>query len=129
MFEEARALGHEGLVIKDPHQKYTGSKVKGWFKLKPKETQDGIITGFVEGTEGKANAYKYVGFIVQLEDGTTCNATGISKQLMDLITADPSEYLGRYVEIERMESTGEGNSRHPHFKCFRDLESAKGIKS
>ncbi len=129
LFADACASGYEGLVVKDPHQKYTGSKVRGWFKLKPKETQDGVVVEFVWGAEGKANTGKIVGFVVQLEDGTTCNATGITQDLMEQVTIKPAAYMGRYVEIERMESTGEGNSRHPHFKCFRDLESAKGIKS
>ncbi len=129
LFEGAKEEGFEGVVVKDPGQKYTGSKVKGWFKLKPKETQDGTIIDFVHGTVGKANEGLVVGFVVKLEDGTTCNATGLTQDLMHQVTMNHGAYLYRYVEVERMESTGEGNSRHPHFKRFRDLDHAKGVKA
>ncbi len=129
LFDEAKLNGFEGVVVKDPGQKYTGSKVKGWFKLKPKETVDGVIVDFVYGDADKANAGLVVGFVVKLEDGTRCNATGIKAPLMREVSTNRELYRGRYVEVERMESTGAGNSRHPHFKCFRDMEGAKGIKS
>jgi ATP-dependent DNA ligase len=128
-FDFARTQQLEGCVIKDPGQEYTGGKVQGWWKMKPKETADGKIIGFVYGTEGKANEGLVVGFEVALEDGTTCQATGLTQALMKQVTHDQASYLGRYVEITRMESTGKGNSRHPKYKCFRDMPGAEGIKS
>jgi ATP-dependent DNA ligase len=127
--ERNRLNGFEGSVVKDPSQEYTPGKVQGWWKLKPKETHDGVITGFVSGTEGKANAGLIVGFEVLLEDGTTCKATGLTQLLMRRVTDMPHYYMGRVVEVERMEASGTGASRHPKFKCFRDMAGAEGIKS
>lgn len=128
IYETARNLGFEGLVIKNPVQPYTPGKVQGWWKMKPAETLDGIITGFIDGTKGKANEGLYVGFKVKLEDGSECNADGLTKDLMAAITAHPDEYLGRYVEIQRMEASSTGASRHPKFKRFRDSTDNKGVK-
>jgi ATP-dependent DNA ligase len=121
-----REQGYEGAVIKDPSQVYQNSKVNGWFKMKPSETLDGIITGFVDGTN--SNKGKLVGFVVALENGTECRATGITKALMNEVTANPSAFLGRCVEVSAMEATAAGNTRHPKFKCFRDAEDKPGVK-
>jgi len=129
LYDLAREEGYEGIVIKDPSQTVINGKKAGWYKRKPKETVDGVITGFVLGTDGTVNEGTLVGFEVKLEDGSTCKATGLTTVLKAAITARPSDFLGRYVEVERMQSTDAGNSRHPHFKCFRDLATAKGIKS
>jgi len=129
LFEQAVADGYEGIVVKDPSQHYTANKVQGWWKMKPSETVDGVVIGFVMGEEGKANEGKIVGFEVQLEDGSKCKATGISRALMAEVSANPGLFKGRYVEVQRMQATEDGNSRHPHFKCFRDIQGAEGVKS
>lgn len=127
-FVQARSQGYEGVVVKDPSQHYTPNKVQGWWKMKPSETVDGVVTGFVMGEEGKANEGKVVGFKVKLEDNSEARATGFTKQLMYEVTTNPGDYINRYVECTRMEATDKGNSRHLHFTRFRDLEGAEGIK-
>lgn len=129
LYDAARAAGYEGVVIKNPGQHYTPNKVQGWWKLKPSETVDGIVTAFVMGEEGKANEGKVVGFVVKLEDGSTCKATGFTRQLIHEVTSNPGSYKGRYVEVSRMEATDGGASRHPSFVRFRDIEGAEGIKA
>lgn len=126
LFEAYRALGYEGAVIKDPSQVYQNSKVNGWFKMKPSVTHDGVITGFVDGTN--SNKGKLVGFVVRLEDGTECRSTGLTKALINAVTANPEAYLGRLVEVSGMEATAAGNVRHPKHKCFRDSETNPGVK-
>lgn len=125
-YELQRKLGYEGIVVKDPTQVYKPSKVNGWFKVKPSETQDGKIIGFVDGDKG--NKGKLVGFVVELEGGAEVRATGLTRELITAVTADPQSFIGRYVEVSGMEESTQGKIRHPKFKCFRDLDAAKGEK-
>jgi hypothetical protein len=90
----------------------------------------------VWGTPGLGNAGLVVGFTVELEDGTLCDATGLTRSQMLTFTAcmhgtaaDKAQVLGRYAEISYMEKTRTGSLRHPNFVRFRDLEYAPGIKS
>ncbi|MRU34910.1 ATP-dependent DNA ligase, partial [Xylella fastidiosa subsp. multiplex] len=55
LYEEKRAEGHEGLIVKDPQGIYKRGKKSGWWKLKPECEADGIIQGVNWGTEGLAN--------------------------------------------------------------------------
>ena len=54
-------------------------KCPAWFKRKPKITVGGVVTGLRYGDAGKANAGKAVGFHVDLEDGSSCTATGLTQ--------------------------------------------------
>lgn len=132
-FEFARGLKKEGAVIKTPNDGTKNGKVAGWWKLKPEDTCDGKVTGLVWGTPGLANEGKVIGFRVLLENGVETNVTGITQEQMRLFTemaaVSPNNYLGRYVEIEFMEYTGDGSLRHGNFVRFRDLEYAPGIKA
>lgn len=152
-YELTRTWGDEGGVIKDPLSGVKNGKVAGWWKLKPSDTADGKIIGLVWGTPGLANEGKVVGFTVELEDGTVCDATNISKAKMDEFTAEvkrvtlesvgiyspygmgggglacfANPFEGRYCHISYMEKTKTGSLRHPTFLNFRDLEYAQGFK-
>lgn len=131
LYKWARNNGHEGLVVKDPLGNYKRGKKSGWWKLKPLEEADGVITGLVWGTKGKANEGKVVGFEVLLESGRVVNATNISKEIMDEFTlnvktqelnGDTEAYIGWSCQINYMEETPDGSLRHPSFVCFRGTE-------
>jgi len=132
MYAGYRAKGYEGLVLKDPDLPYRNGKVTGWWKLKPDITEDGTVVGYVWGDEAKANANKIVGFEVLLESGETVRATGLTKAQMaeytDSYEDERDGKIGRYCEVKAMERTASGSLRHPSFKCWRDLDAAKGIK-
>lgn len=137
IYDECRAKGLEGAVIKHPELPYRNGKVTGWWKLKPEITEDGVVVGYVWGTEGKANEGMVVGFEVKLESGETVRATGLSKADMQDYTvvaltkpygANVPELIGRYCEVKAMERTASGKLRHPSFKCWRDLDNATGVK-
>ena len=128
-FDDARAKGEEGLVVKDPQLYVRNGKVTGQWKMKPSDTCDGRVVGLVWGTPGLGNAGKVVGFTVELEGGTLCDATGLTQAQMDEYTAQPNSTLGRYAEVSYMEKTASGSLRHPNFVQFRDLDYAQGIKS
>lgn len=131
----ARRDGYEGLVVKDPSLLYRNSKVTGWWKRKPEISEDGIVTDYVWGEEGKANEGKAVGYVVELESGETVRATGLTREQIEeatwCATVAPPErsHVGRYVEVTAMERTASGKLRHPAFKCFRDMPGAEGVKS
>ncbi|CBV65205.1 predicted DNA ligase [Salmonella phage Vi06] len=127
LYEKKRAEGHEGLIVKDPMCVYRRGKKSGWFKMKPSEEADGIITGVVWGTPGLANEGKVIGFTALLESGRVVDATNISRALMDEFTANVKEhgedyYNGWACQIAYMEETKDGNLRHPSFTCFRGTE-------
>lgn len=140
VYAQFREADLEGAVVKDPSLPPRQGKVTGWWKLKPNDTADGIITGYLWGTPGLGNDGKIIGFRVKLEDGTECNADGLTDAQKEAYTQDywahqsPPEcvcepLVGRYVEVSFMERTADGNLRHPKFKQLRDLEYAPGVKS
>lgn len=141
LYQWARDNGHEGLVVKDPLGNYKRGKKTGWWKMKPECEADGVITGLVWGTKGKANEGKVIGFEVLLESGRVVNATNISQALMDEFTGnvltdsgynsyveyqmnrcDAGYYEGWACQISYMEETPDGSLRHPSFTCFRGTE-------
>lgn len=137
LYELKREEGHEGLVIKDPMDHYKRGKKTGWWKMKPECEADGIVTGLVWGTEGKANEGKVIGFEVLLESGRVVNATNISRALMDEFTlavktqelnGDNGAYLGWACQISYMEETPDGSLRHPSWTKWRGTEADPTIK-
>ena len=133
LYEEKRAEGHEGLIVKDPQGFYLRGKKAGWWKLKPSEEADGIIQGVNWGTPGLANEGKVIGFEVLLETGRTVDANNISQALMDEFTAavkanGEDHYNGFACQVNYMEETKDGSLRHPSFTCFRGTESNPGEK-
>ena len=132
LYRQKREEGHEGLVVKDPQGIYKRGKKSGWWKLKPENEADGVVTGLVWGTEGKANEGKVIGFEVLLESGRVVNATNISRTLMDEFTlavktqelnGDDSAYIGWACQIKYMEETPDGSLRHPSFDKWRGTEA------
>lgn len=128
LYEKARSEGHEGLIVKDPFGYYQRGKKSGFWKLKPEEEADGVITEPVWGTPGLANEGKVIGFEVLLETGRVVNATNITKALMEEFTANvqsnPEYYKGWAVQITYMEATPDGSLRHPTFDKFRGTEDS-----
>lgn len=136
LYEEKRAEGHEGLVVKDPLGRYKRGKKSGMWKMKPEETIDGTVCGLVWGTPGKANEGKVIGFEVLLEDDMVVNACGLTEAQKDEFTAAVKDYPeheeffnGWQVEVLYMERFSDGSLRHPSFKCWRGTEDNPTIKS
>jgi bifunctional non-homologous end joining protein LigD len=49
MFEAARQMGLEGIVAKDRHSPYAGTRSKKWLKIKVLNEQEFVIAGYMEG--------------------------------------------------------------------------------
>ncbi|QQK88304.1 ATP-dependent DNA ligase [Providencia phage PSTRCR_120] len=134
LFDEARANGHEGLIITDPTTEYERGKKAGRWKMKPRDTVDGKVIGLLWGTEGLANEGKVIGFQVLLEDGTVVDVTGLTQSQMKEFTTNCKAfncnyYQGWYCEVDYMEKFPDGSLRHPNFKQWRGIEDAETIKS
>lgn len=132
LYEEKRADGHEGLVVKDPLGKYKRGKKSGMWKMKPSEEADGHVVRPVWGTEGLANEGMVIGFDVMLENGMEVSATNISRALMSEFTenvkSDPDYYKGWACQIAYMEETPDGSLRHPSFDQWRGTEDNPTVK-
>lgn len=49
MFDAARQMGLEGLIAKDRHSRYSGSRSQSWQKIKVNNEQEFVIIGFTKG--------------------------------------------------------------------------------
>lgn len=139
LYNEKRKEGHEGLIVKDPTGIYKRGKKSGWWKMKPENEADGVVTGLNWGTVGLANEGKVIGFQVLLENGVTVDANNISQALMDEFTKavkSQSELLGHEVnpyegfacQVAFMEYTEDGSLRHPSWDCWRGTENDPTVK-
>ena len=132
LYEEKRADGHEGLVVKDPLGRWKRGKKSGMWKMKPSEEADGHVVRPVWGTEGLANEGLVIGFDVMLENGMEVSATNISRALMSEFTenvkSDPDYYKGWACQITYMEETPDGSLRHPSFDQWRGTEDNPTVK-
>lgn len=156
LYEEKRAEGHEGLIVKDPQGIYKRGKKSGWWKMKPENEADGTVCGLVWGTEGKANEGKVIGFEVLLESGRVVSATNIPQALMDEFTKEviaysngcygdgqfpgvstlqadlqgdaANPYEGWQCQISYMEETPDGSLRHPSWTMWRGTEDNPTVK-
>lgn len=132
LYEEKRADGHEGLVVKDPLGRWKRGKKSGMWKMKPSEEADGHVVRPIWGTDGLANEGMVIGFDVMLENGMEVSATNISRALMSEFTAnvksDPDYYKGWACQITYMEETPDGSLRHPSFDQWRGTEDNPTVK-
>lgn len=101
MMREAIAEGREGLVIRQGDV---------WYKVKPKETYDVVVTGIQMGTG------KHLGRVGALITSKGKVGTGFSDaQRTDLLTC-----VGSMIEVECMSLTPGGKFRHPRFIRVRE---------
>ena len=143
LYEEKRAEGHEGLIVKDPQGIYKRGKKSGWWKMKPECEADGIVVGLNWGTPGLANEGKVIGFEVLLESGRVVSANNISQALMDEFTKAVFDYRsletaydgtpgecfhGWACQVNYMEETPDGSLRHPSFAMWRGTEADPTVK-
>ncbi|ALK86939.1 DNA ligase [Yersinia phage vB_YenP_AP10] len=143
LYEEKRAEGHEGLIVKDPQGIYKRGKKSGWWKMKPECEADGVVVGLNWGTPGLANEGKVIGFEVLLESGRVVSANNISQALMDEFTKAVFDYRsletaydgtpgecfnGWACQVNYMEETPDGSLRHPSWAMWRGTEADPTVK-
>lgn len=130
-YHRMRELGYEGAMIKTlDHLYQVGKRSQDWLKMKPEDTADGKIIGFVEAVATVPNYATGVqvgdklgragSIIVQLEDGSEARPHGIAHELGRDMLGNPQKYLGEWCEFAFMERDTQGGCRHPVFRRLRD---------
>lgn len=122
-YEERRAAGFEGAVLKRPDGLYEFKRSAAWLKMKASETVDVEITGFVEGKG------KYAGQLGALEfrhGGQTCRAGGgFSDADRRSLWRRRRGLPGLLMEVEFTEETAKGRTRHARFLRLRDHDGER----
>lgn len=98
----ARNQGFEGLIVRN-------LKTEDIFKVKPNETHDVLVTGFIPG---KGRNKGRIGAL-------TTDMGNVSSGLTDKLREDFS-IIGLTIEVECMELTKDGKFRHPRFIRIRN---------
>lgn len=130
-FEEALDAGWEGVLTKDPSEPYKFTRHFGWMKIKPSDTYDVEITGFIEGkpggkTAGILGAITYI--VPGTDDVTGKVGTGFSLELRKWIWEHQDELRHTMMEISAMKREGKGMVRLQHPR-FGKLRSHKGERA
>lgn len=116
LYNQARELGHEGLILKQKGSLYNPGKTVDWVKVKPEETVDLVCTGTYPGEKGS----KLEGLIGGLEFNYKGVKVRAGSGLTDEDRARPSEhFVGRVFEIIYHEETPDGSLREPRVKGER----------
>lgn len=119
IYRQIIEAGGEGIVLcKDFVQPYqAGKRNKLMQKLKNGLSYDLLVTGIVEGQgkyEGTLGALK-----VRFKDGKTVTVSGMTDLERKAWWRDPSQIIGRVVQIDAMTLTKTGTLREPRFKGVR----------
>ena len=122
LLEEEVANGEEGIMINICDALYEFKRTNSLLKVKKMQTMDLEITGFEEGTGRLVGTLGAI--LVRYKDGNVVKVgSGFSDEIRTLIWTEPSDFLGKIVEIQYFEETtnadGGKSLRFPIFKDFR----------
>ena len=123
-YEDCRINKHEGIILKDPAGSYDFKRSRTWMKKKPFETMDVEITGYEEGKKGKRIG-KLGAFTFQY-NGELCRAGGgYSDAQLKEFWDNREQMVGDIMEVEFMEKTAKGKTRHCNFVKLRTFKGEK----
>jgi ATP-dependent DNA ligase len=104
--QHANELGYEGLVLRQGDQ---------WIKVKPAETHDVLITGYVEG-KGKHRGR--LGYVTTTRGAVGAGFTDAEREFL-WAEAKAGVLVGQVIEVNCMQLTRDGQFRHPFFVRMR----------
>lgn len=110
--------GFEGAMVKDLDAPYKFGRGPEVMKLKAFHDVDLKIEKLIEGTgrhSGKLGSVSVVYNGVDVQVGS-----GFSDELRGSIWDNPSDFIGRMIEVRYQEETPDGSLRFPTFVCFRN---------
>lgn len=145
IYQEHRAAGHEGSMVKKLDGFYHKKKSHEWQKIKAEDTEDLPVVGVFQGEVGGKYENTIGGLIVE-RNSVEVRVSGISDAdraemwslwlktcaAVDLdpkvgykgvtlpLNGTPGSLLGRLIEVEYHEVTPDGSLRHPRFIRWRD---------
>lgn len=118
LLEDALALGFEGLMLKDVDAAYhQGKRCRAWIKMKPSQTYDCRVVGFIPGT-GRLDGT--LGSLLVTFNGKPVRVgSGMSDTLRQQIYDQQAKYIGAVAEVSCLSLTPAGSLRHPSLVCIR----------
>lgn len=121
-YNEIRAQGGEGVIVKDAQAPYVAKRSYGWMKIKDCQSLEARIVDVEKGTGKFADAAGAIvvdvdGILVKVGSGL---ADDLRREAWLTYQTNPGSILGRLVEVEYHEKTPYGSLRHPRFVKFRD---------
>lgn len=118
LLQEALRLGFEGIMLKDVDAGYyQGKRSKAWLKMKPAETYDCRVVGFIPGT-GRLDGT--LGSLLVSYNGKPVRVgSGLSDQLRQEVYDNQAKYIGALAEVSCLSKTPAGSLRHPTLVCIR----------
>jgi DNA ligase-1 len=124
LFGEFRKAGFEGLILKDPNGTYDFKRNRTWMKMKPSETMDVEITGYEEGKKGKTIGR--LGAFTFEHNGLVCKCGGgYSEDERKDFWDNRDKMIGDLIEVQFMEKTAKGRTRHCNFVKLRTYKGEK----
>jgi ATP-dependent DNA ligase len=102
----ANGLGHEGLVLR---------QADCWIKIKPEETHDVPITGFVEG---RGRHLGRLGYVTTIMGNVSSGFSDYEREVL-WAEAKAEKLVGQVIEVNCQEVTPRGQFRHPSFFRMR----------
>ena len=123
LLDEAIANKEEGVMINISDAKYEFGRTWNLMKVKKMNTLDLEVVGYEEGSGRLAGTLGALH--VRYKDGNIVKVgSGFSDELRALIWLEPSDFVGKIVEIQYFEETtnadGGVSLRFPVFKDFRN---------
>lgn len=116
LYNQARELGHEGLILKQKGSLYIPGKTVDWVKVKPEETVDLVCTGTYPGEKG-SKLESLIGGLYFDHKGVRVRAgSGLTDEDR---AREPSYFIGSVFELLYHEETPDGSLREPRVKCKR----------
>jgi ATP-dependent DNA ligase len=124
--------GGEGVILKNLRSNY--GDPRAWVKVKPVETYDVYIVGYIPAEEwsrkadGRISRTKYsekgwigaIAFSFEKEGAVVGCCSGMDEETREYLSSHQDENLGRMIEVYAQEKLPSGALRHPRFIRFRD---------
>jgi DNA ligase-1 len=124
VYGRVRLEGHEGLILKEADGFYDFKRSRTWMKMKPEETADVEIVGYTEATKGKRIG-RLKSFKVMI-DGEECQVGGgFSDDQISEFWENRDKMIGDLIEVQYMEKTAKGKTRHCNFVRLRTYKGEK----
>lgn len=120
--DQQQAGRYDGLILRHLHKPYTAGRCRDGevIKIKPLVSLDlKVVEVFPE--RGEKTGKNTCALGLQWAKGTVQRvATGLKQAQVDAFVADPSQIVGKIVEVEAMGYTSDGFLREPRFVRIRD---------
>ncbi|MBS0286951.1 MAG: DNA ligase D [Proteobacteria bacterium] len=148
VYDNACALGFEGIISKNIHSRYVQKRTKSWLKVKCTHRQEFVVGGFTKSQENRGVGALLLGYY-QDNKLHYCGKVGtgfssVTLRQLHLVLKDKITQKSPFVdgpkgkeivwikpslvvEIEFTEWTQEGLLRHPSFKGIREDKKAREI--